>query len=122
MRVRAPGQIDAAALVAPFDPVCIARVGACLGFISGRDLYRRRRARHYVPPFLLLTTGGWTKADRLGRRLVVPAAYAERGVNRGEAARAPAVELRTMAEWLGLESVAVVRRGDLARELGAAVK
>ncbi|HSB13960.1 MAG TPA: crosslink repair DNA glycosylase YcaQ family protein [Bryobacteraceae bacterium] len=127
---RAPGQVDAAALVAPFDPVVWHRPRAerLFGFQYRVEIFvpeEKRRWGYYVLPFLLgdgLVARVDVKADRSGRRLVVPAAYAERGVNRGEVARALASELRTMAEWLRLEAVAVGRRGDLARELQAAVK
>jgi hypothetical protein len=52
----------------------------------------------------------------------VIAAYAEGGVRTGLAAEALASELKTMAAWLGLESVAVERRGPLARALAGAVR
>ncbi len=127
---RAPGRVDTAALVAPFDPVVWhrPRVERLFGFEYRVEIFvpeEKRQWGYYVLPFLLgdrLVARVDVKADRLGGRLVVPAAYVERGVNRGEVARALAVELRTMAKWLGLESVAVGRRGDLARELQAAVK
>ena len=62
------------------------------------------------------------KADRSGRRLVVLAAHIEPAVEAGPAAEALARELRTMAGWLGLESVRIERRGEFARPLAAAVR
>jgi uncharacterized protein YcaQ len=59
------------------------------------------------------------KADRQGCRLLVQAAHAEPGVDAPAVAAALAGELRAMAEWLGLEAVAVVPRGDLAPALVA---
>jgi uncharacterized protein YcaQ len=57
------------------------------------------------------------KADRAARRLVVPAAYLERGVAAGAVANALAEELGIMARWLRLDAVVVERRGNLARAL-----
>ena len=62
------------------------------------------------------------KADRPGRRLVVRAAYAEPRARTGAVAEALAAELETMASWLGLDSIAVERRGNLARSLAAALR
>lgn len=60
------------------------------------------------------------KADRTERRLLVPAAYIEPDAEPGAVAYALAAELRTMAAWLGLDSVVVRPRGGFARALAAA--
>ena len=62
------------------------------------------------------------KAERPLRRLHVLSAYAEPRVRPGPVAEALASELKTMASWLRLDSVAVDRRGDLARSLSAALR
>ena len=50
------------------------------------------------------------------------AAYIEPHGTPGDVAPALAAELKTMARWLGLESVTVSRQGELDRPLGAAVR
>ena len=45
------------------------------------------------------------------------AAHAEEGAERALVADALAEELRLMADWLELDDVVVVDRGDLARDL-----
>jgi uncharacterized protein len=47
----------------------------------------------------------------------VHAAYFEPGFHAGRVAEALAGELRSMARWLSLESVAIARKGNLARPL-----
>jgi uncharacterized protein YcaQ len=58
------------------------------------------------------------KAERRERVLRVRGAYLEDGRDQSRVARELAAELRTMASWLGLEKVALERRGDLAALLG----
>ena len=60
------------------------------------------------------------KPPRPARTLRVHAAHAEPGNATPAVAAALADELRAMAGWLGLETVAVAERGDLARVLAAA--
>jgi uncharacterized protein YcaQ len=127
---RVPARIDAAALLAPFDPVVWfrRRTARLFGFDYRFEIFvprPQRRWGSYVLPFLLgdrLVARVDVKADRPRRRLRVIAAYAEGGVRTGLAAEALASELKTMAAWLGLESVAVERRGPLARALAGAVR
>jgi uncharacterized protein YcaQ len=53
---------------------------------------------------------------------VVAAAFLEPHAKAGLVAAALASELETMAGWLGLDSVAVERRGDFAGPLAAALR
>jgi uncharacterized protein YcaQ len=129
-RAKAPARIQAAALLAPFDPVVWfrRRTARLFGFDYRFEIFvprPKRRWGSYVLPFLLgdrLVARVDVKADRSRRRLRVLAAYAEAGVRPGPVAEALARELRTMASWLGLESVAMERRGSLARPLAAALR
>jgi uncharacterized protein YcaQ len=124
-----PDRVDARALLSPFDPVVWYRPRAArlFGFDYRFEIFvprEKRRWGAYVLPFLYgdrLVARVDLKSDR-PRRLRVLAAYAESHADHGEVATALANELRTMAGWLGLESVAVGRRGDFARPLAAAVR
>jgi uncharacterized protein YcaQ len=126
---RLPARIDAAALLSPFDPVIWTRARAArlFGFDYRIEIFvpeAKRKWGYYVLPFLLgerLVARVDLKADRIKRCLLVQAAHLEAKVERGAVAHALAAELWTMARWLGLDSVAVSRRGDLARSLAAAV-
>lgn len=124
-----PPRIDASSLVSPFDPVVWyrPRTARLFAFDYRIELFvprAKRRWGYYVLPYLLgdrLVARVDLKADRTERRLFVPAAYLEPDAEPGVVADALAAELRTMAAWLGLDSVAVGRRGGFARAVAAAV-
>jgi uncharacterized protein len=127
---RAPRRIAAAALLSPFDPLIWFRRRALrlFGFDYRMEVFvpaHQRRWGVYVLPFLLgerLVARVDLKTDRTRNRLRVLAAYLEPHARPGEVVPPLAAELRTLARWLDLQVVAVERRGNLARALGAAVR
>ena len=128
-RARVPREIDACALLSPFDPVVWNRDRAerLFGFRYRIEIYTpapKRQYGYYVLPILWgdgLVGRLDMKADRHAGVLLVHGSYAEPGVPTEAVAAEVAAELHRMAEWLGLSGVAVGARGDLARALAAAV-
>jgi uncharacterized protein len=117
------------ALLCPFDPLIFfrPRVERLWQFHYRIEIYTpapKRRFGYYVWPFLLdgrLVGRVDLKADRPQGALNVVGAFVEPGEQPSRVAPALAGELRTMAGWLGLDTVTVGKRGDLAGELRAAV-
>ena len=122
---RRPRQVRACALLSPFDPVCWnrERTERLFGFHYRIEIYTpapKRVYGYYVLPVLWgdsLVGRLDLKADRANGALLVQGAFAEPGAPTGEVAADVAVELTSMAQWLGLDRVEVGVRGELAPAL-----
>jgi uncharacterized protein YcaQ len=117
------------ALLCPFDPLIFfrPRIERLFGFHYRIEIYTpaaKRQFGYYVWPLLLdgeLVARVDLKADRSAGVLQVIGAFGEPGQDARRVAAAMAGELQTMAGWLGLGTVAVGERGDLARPLRRAL-
>lgn len=120
-----PRKVPAKALLTPFDPIVWFRPRALrlFDFHYRIEIYvpePKRVYGYYVLPFLLdeqLVGRVDLKADRKAGVLRVRGSYAEDGVDAAHVATEMAGSLHEMADWLGLDEVAVERRGDLAAAL-----
>ncbi|HEY6290732.1 MAG TPA: crosslink repair DNA glycosylase YcaQ family protein [Terriglobia bacterium] len=134
LEARIPIRVEAEALLSPFDPVVWfrPRVARLFNFDYRIEIFipkPKRRWGYYVLPFLLgdrLVARVDLKADRARRSLLVLTAYLEPAVKKASdldlksVTTALARELRTLAVWLGLDSV-VADRG-VPRPLAALLR
>ncbi|CAN5296418.1 winged helix-turn-helix domain-containing protein [soil metagenome] len=124
-----PGRpVTGGALLSPFDSLIWdrRRTERVFGFTHSFELYvpaAKRRFGYYVLPFLRgdrIVARIDLKADRSAGALLVQGAFLEPGQDRDAVAGPLRAELQTMADWLQLDEVVVVDRGDLAPALRSA--
>jgi uncharacterized protein len=126
-QARVPRRISTRAFLSPFDSMIFerARLERLFDFSYRIEIYvpgPKRVHGYYVYPFLLdenFVARVDLKADRSRGVLRVNAAWIEPGYDSVDVAAQLASELKVMAEWLGLEAVEVLPRGDLAPALAA---
>jgi uncharacterized protein len=122
---RMPRAVAGVAVLCPFDPVIWfrPRTERLFGFHYRIEIYTpppKRVFGYYVFPILLdgeLVGRVDLKADRQAGILRVRGSYVEEGEDSVRVAGPLAGELRTMSAWLGLEDVAVEKKGNLAKAL-----
>jgi len=123
-----PRKVDAQALLSPFDNLIWfrERTERMFGVRYRIEIYTpadKRTHGYYVLPFLegdALTARVDLKSDRKAGVLIVQASHAEPWASDATPVRL-AQELKLMAGWLGLDSVRVEKKGELAGALGAAL-
>ncbi len=123
-----PRAVRGRSLISPFDPLIWHRGRAerLFGLRYRIEIYvpeAQRLHGYYVLPFLMgarMAARLDLKADRAARRLIVCAAHLEPGADRGETVAALKGELAVLMAWLGLDTLAIAPRGDLAADLAAA--
>jgi uncharacterized protein len=124
-----PRRTNVSTLVSPFDPIVWHRPRSerLFEFYYRIEIYvpaAKRIHGYYVLPFMLgdrFAARVDLKADRQAGVLRVPAVFAEPGAPK-HTPEALAVELRRMADWLGLGAVAAPIGGDLAKPVTTALK
>jgi uncharacterized protein YcaQ len=128
--VRIPRLLETAAFLSPFDPLLWERKRAerLFGFRYRIEIYTpaaQRQHGYYVLPFLFgqnFVARLDLKADRANQSLRVVGAFAEPQTEPKTFVQAVAAELRSMADWLGLEKIVISKNGDLAPMLRSALK
>lgn len=128
-KARMPRSVKGVALLGPFDPLIWSRprTERLFDFHYRIEIYTpppKRIYGYYV--FSILLDGELVgrldlKGDRQAGVLRVRGSYTEKGQDPSRVTGPVAEELRLMAEWLGLQDVAVERKGNLAAVLGQAL-
>ena len=124
-QARVPPRVHARALLSPFDQVIGggSRGRRVFDFDHYIEWYVPKHKRVYgyvVLPFLLgdrPVARVDLKSDRKESALLVQAAHAEADVDHREVSAKLAIELRQLADWLGLERIVLSERGNLASSL-----
>lgn len=124
---RIPRRLEGAALLSPFDPVVWERDRALrmFGFHYRIEIYTpapKRVYGYYTLPLLIddqLVGRIDLKNDRQAKVLRVQSAWREDGAVLDVDRVVPV--LRDLAAWQGCETIAVVHRGDLARDVAGAL-
>jgi uncharacterized protein YcaQ len=127
---RIPSKMSCSSLLSPFDPVVWFRPRAerLFNFHYRIEIYvpeKKRKWGYYVLPFLLddrIVARVDLKADRKLKQLLVLAAHKEENISEDDCIEKLAIELKSLASWLGLERVKVSRRGPFARKLATHMK
>ncbi|MBB4682743.1 winged helix-turn-helix domain-containing protein [Amycolatopsis jiangsuensis] len=122
---RTPRAVPGRALLCPFDPLIWerGRTERLFGFRYRIEIYvpePKREYGYYVFPFLLdgaLPARVDLKSDRAAGTLRVQGAFGEPDIDVPRVTTELAGELRHMAQWLGLDTVTVGNRGNLATSL-----
>jgi len=122
---RIPRAITGVAVLCPFDPVIWnrPRTERLFDFHYRIEIYTpppKRVFGYYV--FAILLDGELVgridlKGDRKADALRIRGSYVEEGVDPTRVAPSLAVEMRTMADWLGLDDVTIEPKGNLAKAL-----
>ena len=121
-----PRRVDVDALLSPFDSLVWERqrTERLFDFHYRLEIYtplEKRIHGYYVLPFLMderIVARVDLKSDRQASALQVRGGSLEEGHSAAEVAPRLAVQLRALAEWLGLEDVRLMsRRGELMRAL-----
>ncbi|HTD15837.1 MAG TPA: winged helix-turn-helix domain-containing protein [Chthoniobacterales bacterium] len=126
---RTPRSIETAAFFSPFDPLLWERnrTERLFGFRYRIEIYTpaaQRQHGYYVLPFLFgqnFVARLDLKADRANQTLRVVGAFAEPQTEPKAFVHGLAAELRSMADWLGLEKIVISKNGDLAPMLRSAL-
>jgi uncharacterized protein len=127
--LRIPRSMEAAAFLSPFDPLLWERqrTERLFGFRYRIEIYTpaaQRQHGYYILPFLFaqnFVARLDLKADRANQSLRVVGAFAEPQTEPKTFVHAVAAELRSMADWLGLEKIVISQNGDLAPMLRSAL-